>query len=176
VFTIERLGAAELTHHHADLAALLINVVEGGSSVGFIAPLSEETADAFWGKIGAEVDAGKRLVLAAIEGDSDNQHIVGCVHLALAAPLNGTHRAEVQKLLVHSLHRQKGIATALMTAIEDAARGLGKSLLVLDTESGSTADGLYERWGFVRSGVIPQYAQNSTGTALIDTVIYYKLV
>jgi GNAT superfamily N-acetyltransferase len=97
------------------------------------------------------------------------------VQLALVTKQNGLHRAEVQKLLVHTDFRQRGIARALMSAVEEAARAVGRTLLVLDTEQGSIAEQLYERCGYARSGIIPHYALSTDGS-LITTVVFYKLL
>ncbi len=176
MFTIKALDAAALDHYHADLMALLADVVNSGASVNFIAPLAESVALDFWQRVRAELHDNKRVVLAAITHDQARPQVVGCVHLAFAAQPNGSHRAELQKLLVHSQHRQKGIGSALMQTAEVAARAHGKTLLVLDTERDSTADALYQKWGYTPAGVIPRYAMNSSGTQLIDAVFYYKLL
>jgi RimJ/RimL family protein N-acetyltransferase len=61
-----------------------------------------------------------------------------------------------------------------MEAVEDAARGQGRRVLVLDTAS-DTAERLYERLGWQRVGVVPDYALLPDG-ALCQTVFYYKHV
>jgi GNAT superfamily N-acetyltransferase len=86
---------------------------------------------------------------------------------------NGSHRAEVQKLIVARPFRGQGIGAALMTAVEAAAREAGRWLLVLDTRQGDTAERLYRRLGWVEAGVIPDFALNSEGTA-DATVVFYK--
>lgn len=174
MFSIELLDANGLASFRPDLVVLLINAVNNGASVNFVAPLEPEVAHRFWDRVENEVNSGTRAVLGAIEADSDRRTLVGCVHLSLAMQPNGLHRAEVQKLLVHSQHRQNGIGGALMAALESTARSLGRSLLVLDTEAGSPAERLYERCGYTRCGVIPRFALNSDGSMLIDTVVFYK--
>ena len=77
------------------------------------------------------------------------------------------------KLMVHRQARRRGIGRALMLAVEDAARSVGRSLLVLDTRCGDTAEQLYVSMGYQRAGVIPHYALNSSGT-LDDTAIFYR--
>jgi GNAT superfamily N-acetyltransferase len=111
-------------------------------------------------------------VLAALDSD----RVVGCVHLVLAMQPNGIHRAEVQKVLVLRSARRQGIATRLMDAIEDEARAVKRHVLVLDTERGSAAEKLYQRVGYVRVGVIPQFALDSTGRNFLDAVYFYKLL
>ena len=52
------------------------------------------------------------------------------------------------------------------------ARELGKTLLVLDTAS-HDAERLYERGGWIKVGVIPDYALMPDG-AFCDTIVYYR--
>jgi GNAT superfamily N-acetyltransferase len=75
-------------------------------------------------------------------------------------------------MLVHRRARKRGVAEALMHAIEAAARELGKTLLVLDTSS-ADAERLYQRLGWQRVGVIPGYALWPAG-GLVDTTVFYK--
>lgn len=168
---IERLSEEEARPLVNRLAALLQDVVHAGSSVGFLPPVMFETAEAYWQEVLMEVAEEKRVLLVSREGEE----ITGTVQLALATKQNGRHRAEVQKLLVHTGFRNRGIARALMRAVEEVAREMGRTLLVLDTEQGSVAERLYERCGYTRSGVIPQYALNADGS-LITTVVFYKLL
>jgi hypothetical protein len=63
-----------------------------------------------------------------------------------------------------------------MHGIEDEARALKRHVLVLDTEEGSAAEKMYERIGYVRVGVIPQFALNSDGSQPINAVFFYKLL
>ena len=72
----------------------------------------------------------------------------------------GRHRAEIQKLLVHTAFRQRGHARALMRSAEQCARERNLTLLVLDTEVGSVAEGLYARVGYTRLGTIPHFAMS----------------
>lgn len=167
-----RLSADEIRAEKRRLVELLRDAVDNGASINFIAPLDTDIANAYWERVAGEVESGARVVVIAEEG----VQIVGCVHLALATQPNGQHRAEVQKVLTHSSARRRGIATTLMTAIEHEALSIGRFLLVLDTERDSSGEKLYERVGYVRAGIIPKFARNHDGSALIDTVLFYKLL
>ena len=169
---IKRFSAQDMRAHQAELVELLRDAVEGGASVNFIAPMDLGLAESAWEKWAGEVEAGQRIVLAALDGE----RVVGCVHLVLAGQPNGLHRADVQKVLVHSSARRQGIATQLMSTIEAAAREAKRSLLVLDTEQGSGAEKLYEQIGYVRVGAIPQFALNFDGSQLIASMFFYKLL
>lgn len=169
---IRRLNAEEVRAHKAGLIELLRDVVDGGASVNFIAPLDLGVAEAFWEKVATDVEANQRAVLVAL----DDERVVGDVQLVYAMQQNGQHRAEVQKVFTHSSARRRGIATMLMRTVEDEARKEKRTLLVLDTERGSAAEKLYGQIGYVRVGVIPQFALNSDGSQLIDTVLFYKVL
>ncbi|WP_174873930.1 GNAT family N-acetyltransferase [Vogesella oryzae] len=153
------------------LAALLQDCVNGGASVGFLAPLSGQEAAHYWQQLARELHPTSLRCWLALHDDS----IVGTVQLALCGKANGRHRGEIQKLLVHSRHRGRGIARQLMQAAEQAAREVGRSLLVLDTDSESVAASLYPGWGWQPAGDIPAYAARPDGV-LHATRYFYKLL
>ena len=166
---VRRLGAAEAYAQLDGLAAVLHDCVAGGASVSYMAPFSHEQArDAFEG-FAAEVEQGRRLLLAAF-ADGD---LVGTVQVLLASPPNQPHRGEIAKLLVHRSARRRGVAQLLMEHAEAEARAEGKTLLVLDTVTGDGAEYLYERLGWTRVGVIPGYALYPDGRPC-DTTVFWK--
>lgn len=171
--TIRPLTPHEAMERIGDLSAVLIDCVEGGASVSFMSPLTRERADAFWQGVAEDAAAGERIVLAAL--DDANGRIVGTVQVVLKQPENQPHRADIAKMLVHSGARKRGIGAALMRAAEEAARAAGKTVLVLDTVTGGDAERLYERIGWIRSGVIPNYALWPKG-GLCDTTVFYKQI
>lgn len=155
------------------LTDVLIDCVEGGASIGFMHPLSREQAMLFWQRMLDSAQRGERVILVAEESASGR--IVGTVQLVLTMPDNQPHRADVAKMQVHRDARRKGVGKALILAIEDCARQLGKTLLVLDTVTGSDAERLYERLGWQRCGVIPGYALFPRGGLCSTTVFYRQL-
>ena len=151
-----------------DLAHLLLDAVASGASVGFLDSLSADDAAEWWrAKIAAADPRAVFLVARDAEG------IVGTVQLLPAAMPNQPHRADVAKLQVHRRARGRGLGRALMEAIESRARTAGFTLLTLDTKLGEVAETLYERSGWTRVGVIPNYALDPDGSSC-DTVIFYK--
>jgi GNAT superfamily N-acetyltransferase len=76
-------------------------------------------------------------------------------------------------MLVHRRARGRGVGAALLAAAEAQARAAQKTLLVLDTVTGSDAARLYERLGWQRVGEIPGYALMPDGP-LIATTVYYR--
>jgi GNAT superfamily N-acetyltransferase len=153
------------------LAELLIDCVDGGASVSFMAPLSIEKAMSFWREVAAGARLGERALLVA----EDSAGVVGTVQLILKQPENQPHRADLAKMLVHRRARRQGLGAALMRAAEDLGRACGKSLLVLDTVTGGDADRLYARLGWQRCGVIPGYALWPRG-GLCATTYYYRVL
>jgi GNAT superfamily N-acetyltransferase len=166
-FRIRRLAPAEAHEAASALAAVLADCVAGGASVSFMADLTRGDAEAFW-REAADADDG-RAILAAEDADG----IFGVVQAIPAWPPNQPHRVDISKLLVHRRGRRQGVAEALMAAAEDATRAMGRSLMTLDTVTGSTAERLYTRLGWTRAGEIPGYALMPDGE-MAGTTLFYK--
>ena len=169
--TVRRLAGAELRAHVDGLAAVLVDCVEGGASVRYMAPFSLEQARGAFEAVADDVDQGRRLLLAAT-ADGD---VVGTVQVVFATQPNSPHRAEIAQLLVRRSARRQGIAQRLMACAEEEARAEGRTLLVLDTVTGEDAERLYERLGWTRVGVIPGYALYPDGRPC-DTTVFWKAV
>ena len=165
---IRRLHAVD-AHQIDQLADVLTDCVEGGASVSFMLPFARETAIAFWQEIARGVERGARALLVA----EDALGIVATVQLLLEQPENQPHRADLAKMLVHRRARRQGLGEALMQAAEAMAVECGKTLLVLDTVTGSSAERLYTRLGWARVGVIPDYALMPAG-GLVSTTVFYR--
>ncbi len=168
--TVRRLSASEAEASVPALADVLIDCVHGGASVSFMAPLPRDKALAFWRGVAQGVARNERVLLVA---EDTGGTIVGTVQLITAMPDNQPHRADVAKMLVHRRARRQGIALQLMAAVDDAARSKGKTVLVLDTVTGGDAERLYERAGWQRVGVVPDYALMPDG-ALCGTTFFCK--
>ena len=169
--TIRILTAAEAEAGIPDLAVVLADCVEGGASLGFMQPYSPSDAEPYWRDIARSVATGGiLLVVAEVDGV-----IAGTVQVGLAQKPNQPHRGDLMKLLVHRSARGRGLARLLMQAAEEGAAARGKSLLVLDTATGSPAEEIYPKLGWIRVGVIPDYALWPQG-GFCDTTIFYKRI
>jgi GNAT superfamily N-acetyltransferase len=167
---IRRLDAISARRHLDELAELLVDAVQGGASVSFVAPLAHYEARDWFAGVLHEMELGRRVVLAAFMSG----RVVGCAQLVLAWQSNASHRAEVQKMLVRRSARRRGIGARLMRRLEAEARALGRTLLILDTETGSDAEHLYSHLGWARVGVIPDYALRPDGSGLRPTSLWYR--
>jgi GNAT superfamily N-acetyltransferase len=153
------------------LADVLHAVVHDGASVSFILPFSKDDARRFWtDKVFPGLASGSRRLFVARSGG----RIVGTVQLEMAGQPNQQHRAEVVKLLVHPDARRRGIARALMAALEEVARAERRTLLTLDTRTGDRAEPLYLSMGYVPVGKIPRFARGPHSPELEATSIFYK--
>lgn len=170
-FSVRRLTGEEARALAGELAAVLVDCVEGGASVGFMAPLARDRADAFWRRVAEGVAAGDRLLLVA--EDRAGGEVVGTVQVVLGLPENQPHRADVAKMLVRRSARRRGVGAGLMRAAAQAAREAERTLLVLDTVTGSDAERLYARLGWTRVGVMPGYALMPDGRPC-DTTFFYR--
>jgi GNAT superfamily N-acetyltransferase len=166
---IERLTPPASAPDLQALARLLLDAVESGAAVSFLASLTLEEAEAWWRKTVSAADARWILLVAR-----DSEGIVGTVQLQPAWAPNQPHRAEVMKLLVHRRSRRAGVGTRLMQAIEDEARRAGFRLLTLDAKRGASAEHLYRRLGWTLVGTVPGFALDPDGATPHDAVIFYK--
>lgn len=168
--TIRELDGAEALARVDEMADVLRDCVEGGASVGFMLPLAPGRPEAFWRKVAAGVAAGERHLFVA---EDEAGRVCGTLSLVVDMPDNQPHRADVAKMLVHRRARRRGVAEALLRAVEAKARALGRTTLVLDTVTGSDASRVYERLAWQKVGDIPDYALMPDG-ALCSTTYYVK--
>ena len=154
-----------------DLAALLVDAVESGAAVSFVLPFTRLEAAAWWRKTLEHAHPRARVLVVRDDGG-----IVGTAMLAPGWAPNQPHRADVVKVIVHRRAQRRGIARALMHAIEAEARALGFTLLTLDAKRGAHAEALYRSMGWTYVGVVPEYAVDVDGVTPHDAVMYFKRV
>ncbi|MBT9599245.1 MAG: GNAT family N-acetyltransferase [Vitreoscilla sp.] len=166
---IRLCSLTEGTPHLPGLAGLLRDCVGRGASIGWSAVPSPDEAHAFWAHCLDSAVRGERGMWVAVDGAA----VLGTVQLVLDMPGNGRHRAEIVKLQVAPTARRQGLAGLLMDAAETEALAQGRSLLVLDTRSGDSAEPLYRRRGYQLAGRIPAYALSTEGV-LDSTSVMFK--
>ena len=167
---IRILSDADVDAHVHRLTALMTDVVDDGASIGFHPPLANADAEAYWRSVQLAMRSGDRVMLGAFDVSGA---LIGTGQLALEPRQNGRHRAEVQKLIVAPAARRRGVARALMAALEQAALAAGRTLLVLDTREGDAAAQLYHALGWQFAGRVPGYVLERDGTTSA-TLIFYR--
>jgi len=163
------LAKEPAARERAGLIELLRDAVDGGASLGFHLPLHDDEAKAFWAECLTEYQQGHRDIFIAI----NNGIIVGAIQVSYPSRSNAHHRADIEKLMVHSRMRRQGIASHLVRAVEAAAHKAGKSLLTLDTRSGDDAERLYRNLGYESVGVIPGFTRDHEGLPH-DTTFFFR--
>src|SRR5256885_11404747 len=128
--TITQIRAPDLKYVITDLTDVLVETVNGGSPLGFMAPISRDMACDYWISLLPELNPQNRILLVAI---NDEQHVVGSGQLCFSQRQNGLHRAELQKLFVARSEMGKGIGTSLVLALHKAARKCRRTLITLGT-------------------------------------------
>ncbi|CAI4199958.1 Acetyltransferase [Acinetobacter baumannii] len=166
---IEILEINEIGDYEEGLLLLLEDSVNNGASIGFLAPIEKNEILNYWREVNHKLAQGNSHLWIAIQEGK----VVGSVQLSLVSKKNGVHRAEVEKLMVLTAARKQGIATLLLNKLENFSKEKGLRLLVLDTREGDVSELLYSKIGFVRVGVIPNFALSSNGN-YDGTAIYYK--
>jgi GNAT superfamily N-acetyltransferase len=169
--TIRILDAGSARAAIADLCEVLSDCINGGASLGFMLPFKPQDGAGYWNDIAGEVEKGG-IILAAAEVDG---RLVGTVQIGLASKPNQPHRGDLMKLLVHRSARGLGLSRRLTEAAEAEAAGRGRTLLVLDTATGSDAEAIYPRLGWQRVGVIPDYALWPEGGYCATTLFYKRI-
>ena len=165
---VRSLAAGEARSLAPTLAEILLDCIEGGASVSFMAAFSCADALAYWATVADAVAGGATgLIVAEIDG-----RVEGTVQIAYDTPPNQPHRVDIRKLLVHRRARRLGLGRDLMLAAERQAAERGRWLLCLDTASGA-AERLYAGLGWQRVGAIPEYALWPHG-GFCDTTMFYK--
>jgi ribosomal protein S18 acetylase RimI-like enzyme len=168
---IATLTADEVALHTRELGGLLRDCVHAGANVNFVLPFTQQDAESFWiNKVLPPLRNGTRVVWVARQ----KGRIAGSVQLDYGTPPNQAHRADVTKLLVHPDFRRRGIAKALMAELEKRAASLGRSLIVLDTRTGDSAEPLYVSLGYKIVGIIPDFCRDPIAEKFHPTTIMYK--
>jgi ribosomal protein S18 acetylase RimI-like enzyme len=167
--TVTRLTPDTFAAHLPDLADLLVDAVAGGASVGFLDGFDAAAATAWWRSRAVAVADGSLAVWIA----TGPAGVTGTISLAYAEKPNARHRAEVVKLAVRRDARGRGVGRRLLAAAEEAAAASRITLLLLDTETASAAERLYETAGWHRYGIVPDYAAGPAGE-LKDCSFFFK--
>jgi ribosomal protein S18 acetylase RimI-like enzyme len=168
---IRKLDIPALENYLEDLCRVLIDSVEGGSAISFMAPLSKAEAESFWlNDVKTALVKRNKILLGAFL----KNRLVGTVQLVVGMPPNQQHRFEISKMVVHPNERRQGLGKALMNEALLIAKQMGKTLVTLDTRMGDVSESLYQSVGFQKAGVIPDFAFDPDGKSRHATTYMYR--
>jgi len=165
---VPQLEPDEARARTRELAALLREALEAGMALGQLAGADTQQAVA---ETIAALEPGRRLLFGAFRGGE----LVGAAQLERAAAANGRHRAEVQRVVVRADAQRQGVGRELMRVVEAAAAAEEITLLWLTTHDRTPACAFYERLGYERLGVMPDYSRRPSGE-LWPGAFYYRLL
>jgi len=168
---IREISSAELEIRFRKLGELLDEAVRDGASLGFLPPLRSDEARQYWLSLLPELQRGSRVLLGAWCGN----RLVGSGQLAFPPWRNGRHRAELQKLIVGTEFRERGVGRSLMTALHEAALQRGCSLVLLNVRRGDAAERFYRELGYREVGVVPGYTVGPAGERYDNMTLYREL-
>ncbi|TDQ81400.1 acetyltransferase (GNAT) family protein [Dongia mobilis] len=171
-YVIRLLRSDEAPAYRDALIDLLVDAVEGGASVNFVWPMTREKSARWWDRALGDIATGERRIFVA----ERNGGVDGTVQLILAPQENQPHRADIAKMLVHRRARRQGLGKALLDAAESHAREIGRTLLTLDTESGSDGERFYARMGWIKFGEVPSYARHADDPVPVPASFFYKVL
>jgi ribosomal protein S18 acetylase RimI-like enzyme len=135
--TLRVLPCPEVADRACELAALLLDAVEDGASIGFLASASQIQVECYW-TTAAQPERGFHVMVA-----QDASGIQGVVIVAPILNDIQSHRSEIFKMVIHRRARGRGLARLLMRAAEAQAVEMNRPLMTLFTRDGSAAEQLY---------------------------------
>ena len=142
--------------------------IRDGSGFGWLTPPPREVLEAHWS--GVLLVPQRHLFIARLEGT-----VAGSVQLVTPPANNeaGAHKARLETFFIAPWARGHGLARALLARVEDHARKMAFMSLDLDVRATQKdAIRLYERSGYTRWGIRPDYAL--VGGELIEGYFYSK--
>ncbi|KAI0431233.1 acyl-CoA N-acyltransferase [Xylaria sp. FL1042] len=155
-----------LTKYLPSLQHLLqrcVNDDPASSSIGFLAPLSDDIAIRHWLDLQPSISGSRpeNTLLVATVGDD---FVIATVVIARALKQTHAYKGEIRKLLVHPDVRRGGLGRAMMEEAERVAREeLAIEMLVLDTATATPARLFYLKTGWTEWGICPGYAMDAAG-------------
>jgi predicted N-acetyltransferase YhbS len=155
-----------------DLTRLWTKVTNAGGSVGFVAPVTEETVRPHTVSILSRVIDGSDSLVALTEGGSV---VAWCVLSSNDSPPRQNWR-NVRHVQVDPDCQGSGIGGRLLQSVEAVARGvLNLEALSLKVRTGTGAEDFYRRHGFVEVGRLPGAVKVSDTDYRDDIIMWRRL-
>lgn len=163
---IVMLNAATLPVYRDELAQLLIEANQGGSSAGFPYAMEQKDAEDSFDDLRPALAQNERVLWIA----RDEKGVMGTVQLNLTHLADSPHEAEINTLLVCARARRRGVGRLLMRELEHTAQNLRCTVLSSDMQSGSEAEAFYRAQGYRCAALKVEPGRYSRK----NEVVYYK--
>ncbi|KAM0255938.1 hypothetical protein ACHAQJ_005340 [Trichoderma viride] len=151
-----------------------------GALLRFHPPFTSEKRqkmESFWNARFSQISTGHRITLIALVSSDGKEQgdMAGIVELGMTEADTGPFRGDVEMLMVSPNYRRRGLASKLIDEVEEIAREKKRTLLLLSTDIGSTAEKyLYPRRGYILMGTIPNFGISPLDGSLKDGAFFYK--
>ncbi|KAH8130680.1 hypothetical protein FP744_10006187 [Trichoderma asperellum] len=179
--TITRFSPSEHGKYVPAIIQMHIDCIESdGALLRFHPPFTLEKRqkmESFWKARLSQISTGHRIILIALASSDGKQDadIAGIVELGMTEADTGPFRGDLEMLMVSPKYRRRGMASKLIDALEEIAIEEKRTLLLLSTDIGSTAERyLYPRRGYILVGKVPNYGISPTDGSLKDGAFFYK--
>ena len=166
---IRALEAAEAEARLGELADILVDAVAHGASVNFMAGFTADEGRAFWRNQLPGIADGREAALRRRRRRAAHGDRVADLRPSAQRAAPRRDRQDARPVLGASA----GSRPSPAPAAEEAARAAGRTLLMLDTETGSAGDRLYRSCGWTEIGSVPDHAFRPDGR-LAETTLFYK--
>ncbi|KAL7929966.1 acyl-CoA N-acyltransferase [Trichoderma chlorosporum] len=170
-------------HNHLIPAIIQIHIdciQSDGALLRFHPPFTPEKLqrmESFWNERFSQISTGRRIILIALisSDGKDPGDVAGIIELGMTEADTGPFRGDVEMLMVSPNYRRRGLANKLISELEGIAKEKKRTLLLLSTDIGSTAEKyVYPRLGYVLMGTIPGYGISPLDGSLKDGAFFYK--
>jgi ribosomal protein S18 acetylase RimI-like enzyme len=116
----------------------------------------------------------ERIATSTVLGAYHQAQIVGMIWLKQEVGAKVSHKGLIWGFYVEPFHQRRGIGSALLATIIDAARDLVEQVTLTVVQQNTFAIALYERFGFSVYGVEPRALRTSQGFS--DEVLMVRIL
>ncbi|KAK1752126.1 hypothetical protein QBC47DRAFT_66770 [Echria macrotheca] len=162
------------------IAALHASCILVDQMVGpFLPPLTNEKLLPWWKERIAEANQGTRVIVLLLPEvplgkKAQGTDLRGLAMLKLSESETGSFRGHIDAVLVSQKHRLQGGARALVTALENEAAKRGRTLLLVDAETGSIAEAAFKKFGYTEIGKVPAFSRAALPDSKKGETFFYK--
>lgn len=139
----------------SQLLRLMNRTLEEESTIGFPAPIDEETGATMMRQLNADVIAKRRYVLVA----EKEGMIVGQLILTPNSTPNHHHMVELTRGTIDRSFRGGGLALRAFQEIARKCEELGREVICLDVRAGTMAAIWWQHFGFKSYGYLADYSR-----------------